>query len=87
MEVSMLPNEGSKVEKPDERLIKATPPGGTGLGDGDASDQQDCYMFEIRGSTGSHYKTYIWSLVLGGGHCLIIYFSGLARKLVNHLMV
>lgn len=59
MEVSMLPNEGSKVEKPDERLIKATPPRGVGkkniyvgVGCGDASDQQDCYMFEIRGSTG-----------------------------------
>ena len=44
MEVSMLPNEASKVEKPDERLIKATHPRGVGLGDGDASDQQDCYM-------------------------------------------
>ena len=29
----MLPNEGSKVEKPDERLIKAYP-GGVGLGVG-----------------------------------------------------
>ena len=30
MEVSMLPNEASKVEKPDERLIKANPPAARG---------------------------------------------------------
>ena len=62
MEVSMLPNEGSKVEKPDERLIKASPPRHgkkniyVGVGCGDASDQQDCYMLGSAGSTGSTIK-------------------------------